>query len=329
MMMSILRWFSIFCGGVFTVYMLCFAYVIFPCVVGAEKWKSIGRYLALVCVAICIWIGAGIWYVYFVPEKRIGKTVRVVDAMIDQNMINDYYSYGGGAIGYVKNFVTEKYERAVKVDGWDKVDLFVLPESSAMYDLTNNAVFERRYANMNNEKSALIAGFNRYSDIDLVTGGFDVFNSIGVVDSNGVHGTYDKMHLVPFGEFVPFRNVLKMAKFTAGGQDFSAGDRRGVIVAGGLRLYPLLCYEAIFETDVPDGVDAIVTISNDAWFGEWGKVQHLEMAKFRAVQAGVPLILATNMGAKGRSGAVVDEKGRLLPWVRRNDGSWSVVDFSI
>ena len=310
-MMALTRWFRYFGMCVVTLYLLGMVYVIVP-YVRDNDMRMVKRYVIGIFIGVAVWRGIGVWQVNFVPKRELHKTVRIVDAMIDQNMINNYFSHGRAEA--VKNFVANKYAELVRVgDGWNGTDLFVLPETSSMYDLTNNGYMELFYANMNNEKSAVITGFNRYSDIDFATGDFKVFNSVGVVDKDGVIATYDKMHLVPFGEFVPFRKVLKMAKFTAGGHDFSAGSERKILDVGGMKLYPLLCYEAIFETDVPDDVDAIVTISNDAWFGEWGKVQHLEMAKFRAVEAGKTLIRSANMGAKGYSGVVVDENGIVVP----------------
>ena len=303
-MMAVARFVRYFGMCVMTVVLLGMMYVLVP-YVETRNIRMMKRYGLGIFILVAIWRGVGIWMVDFVQARKPLPNVRVVNVNIDQNMINDYYSHG--SVDYVKNYVAEQYMRAIKnMPDWAEVDLFVLPETSSLYDLTNNAFFEGRYASMNNEKSSLIVGFNRYSDIDWATGDFNVYNSIGVVDKNGVQATYDKMHLVPFGEFVPMRSLLKMAKFTAGGRDFSAGAHRDILVVGELKLYPLLCYEAIFETDVPDGVDAIVTISNDAWFGRWGKIQHFEMAKFRAVEAGVPLIRAANMGIS----AIVDENGR-------------------
>ena len=309
-MMSIVSWLSFFSAGILTVYLLGIGYIIYPCIVGTKKWKSVYGYLIELFIILCLWIGIGVWKVYFVPVKTMGKKVRIIDAKIDQSIINNF-SYGRTET--IKNFVAGQYAELVRLDGWDDVDLIVLPETSSLCDLTNNEFMEIFYANMNNDKSNMIVGFNRYSDIDFDSNDFSVYNSIGVLDKYGVHATYDKMHLVPFGEFVPFRKLLKMAKFTAGGRDFSRGKERNKLIAGGVNLYPLLCYEAIFETDVPDGVDAIVTISNDAWFGEWGKVQHLEMAKFRAVEAGVPLIRAANMGVNDKGAVVIDERGRMVP----------------
>jgi apolipoprotein N-acyltransferase len=118
---------------------------------------------------------------------------------------------------------------------------------------------------------------------------------------------------VPFGEYVPFREVLSIAKLTYGAVDFSPGPGPQTIRLPGLPPFsPLICYEAIFPRAVVDTDDRpgfLLNITNDAWFGmSSGPYQHFASARLRAVEQGLPLVRAANTGIS----AVVDGHGRIV-----------------
>ena len=141
-----------------------------------------------------------------------------------------------------------------------------------------------------------------------------LWNSVQAFDRQGnVIDTYDKFHLVPFGEYVPLRGWLPIDKITPGSVDFSAGPGPETIVVPGLPLVgPLVCYEAIFPGDVAKrdprpGV--LLNVTNDAWFGDsTGPRQHFAAARMRAVEEGLPLVRAAGTGIS----AIVDPYGRVL-----------------
>jgi apolipoprotein N-acyltransferase len=141
-----------------------------------------------------------------------------------------------------------------------------------------------------------------------------IWNSLLVLGPTGkVVARYDKAHLVPFGEYVPLRHVLPIAKITPGTMDFSAGPGPKTLTLPGLPpVGPLICYEAIFPDDVVDPTDRpawLLNITNDSWFGvSSGPFQHFAIARVRAVEEGLPLLRDGNDGIT----AAIDPYGRVL-----------------
>jgi apolipoprotein N-acyltransferase len=144
------------------------------------------------------------------------------------------------------------------------------------------------------------------------------YNALVVVDATGgVAALYDKHHLVPFGEYIPFGHLtrgLGLRSFAArDGYGYSAGPGPRLLDLGPFgRALPLICYEAIFPQGIrgaPARPDLLLQITNDAWFGEIsGPYQHLAQARVRAVEQGLPLVRAANTGVS----AVIDPGGRIL-----------------
>jgi apolipoprotein N-acyltransferase len=130
-------------------------------------------------------------------------------------------------------------------------------------------------------------------------------------------GAYAKQHLVPFGEYVPWSNILFFVRHIAAGSvDFMPGTNPGPILFQGPPLGVLICYEAIFpqiagET-VKRGAQVLVNITNDAWYGDTGgPYQHVEIARWRAIEFHVPLVRAANTGISTAFDATGRECGRL------------------
>jgi apolipoprotein N-acyltransferase len=142
-------------------------------------------------------------------------------------------------------------------------------------------------------------------------------NSLMVLNSNGtILDIYDKVHLVPFGEYLPLRGLLDplgISRLAPGSIDFLPGPKKRTLALDRLpAVGPLICYEVIFAGQVTDRSNRagwLLNISNDAWFGRSsGPYQHLAQARLRAIEEGLPMVRATPTGKS----AVIDGHGRIL-----------------
>jgi apolipoprotein N-acyltransferase len=140
-----------------------------------------------------------------------------------------------------------------------------------------------------------------------------IANSAILLSPEGGIEVYSKIHLVPYGEYIPFRNLIPFAKrLTAGIGDFNSGKEFVVMEPPFARIGNLICYEIIFpglvRSFVERGADVLVTITNDAWFGRTSApYQHFVVAVFRAIEHRVPVIRAANTGISG----FIDSRGRI------------------
>ena len=155
----------------------------------------------------------------------------------------------------------------------------------------------------------VVAGIQRVEDSRY-------FNSAILLENGTPTQLYDKHHLVPFGEYIPFGDVAArfgLHGFAAqAGQGFSSGPGPELIDLGPLgTALPLICYEAVFPQHARNGTrpDMLIQITNDAWFGERsGPYQHLAQARMRAIEQGLPMIRAANTGIS----AIIDPYGRMV-----------------
>jgi apolipoprotein N-acyltransferase len=192
--------------------------------------------------------------------------------------------------------------------------LVIWPESAFPFLLTDRPDAIARLADVLQPGETLIAGAAR---VEYVPAGRPlVYNSVYVIDDNGeIRDARDKVHLVPFGEYLPFQAFLEslgfrqLAKLPGG---FSAGPERRLVPLEGLPSFlPLICYEIIFQDEIKatDGAGFIVNVTNDAWYGATpGPYQHLRQAEISAVAFGLPLVRSANTGIS----VVSDGYGRVV-----------------
>jgi apolipoprotein N-acyltransferase len=192
----------------------------------------------------------------------------------------------------------------------------IWPESPFPFFLTREADALAQITNLLPQGTVLITGAVRLADADNPAQS-GVYNSIYVIDHDGsIRAIYDKVHLVPFGEYLPFERLLEklgLQELTEQRGGFLAGDRHRLIAVPGAPLaLPLICYEIVFPGEItPSGKRPgwIVNVTNDGWFGiSTGPYQHFQQARLTAIEEGLPLARAANTGIS----AVVDPVGRII-----------------
>jgi apolipoprotein N-acyltransferase len=197
------------------------------------------------------------------------------------------------------------------------VNILIWPESAFPFFLTREADAMAQIANLLSKGTVLITGSVRAPDAPPGARITRAYNSIYVIDHDGsVVSIYDKVHLVPFGEFLPFQDWMEkigLVQLTKVQGGFIPGSRRRSLeVPHAPRALPLICYEAIFPGDVVERDDRpgwIVNLTNDGWFGiSTGPYQHLQQARLRAIEQGLPVVRAANTGIS----AVIDPLGRMV-----------------
>jgi len=138
-----------------------------------------------------------------------------------------------------------------------------------------------------------------------------VFNSVLLIDGDGIRGRYDKRHLVPFGEYVPMSGWLPfLDKIARSAGDFLSGSDGVLLESGGAHLAPAICFEITFPQEVAaqvrQGGTILLTVTNDSWYGDsWAPWQHFRAARFRAAENGRYLLRAAITGVS----AVVEPDG--------------------
>jgi apolipoprotein N-acyltransferase len=197
-----------------------------------------------------------------------------------------------------------------------QTDLIVWPESPAPF-YTTDPIFREAVSNIARKAQTwvLAGSVGTRNAGQSPQGVTQSYNSAALVNPRGEWvGRYDKMHLVPFGEYVPFKSIFGFA----GGLskevgDFSPGESRAPLQAGGNSLGVFICYESIFPDEVrqlaANGAQVLVNISNDGWYGDSGAyAQHLKQARMRAVENNRWLLRDTNTGVT----ASIDPYGRIV-----------------
>ncbi|TNE59375.1 MAG: apolipoprotein N-acyltransferase [Alphaproteobacteria bacterium] len=241
-----------------------------------------------------------------------GVTLRLAQGSIPQKeKWADQYRY--------RNF--DLYLEMTKADaGTDHLPTHIIwPESAVPLFLANNEEARQDISKAMHPGQILLTGAVRFDRVDedglLVS---KLYNAFHTLNSDGeVTGTYDKFHLVPFGEYLPLTSLLSrigLKKLTEGVGSYSAGTGpQSLAVPGTGKVMPLICYEVIFPGRMPEGPRPqwMLNVTNDAWYGNTtGPRQHLAQAQMRAIEQGLPLVRSANNGIS----AVIDGYGRI--WSR-------------
>jgi len=191
----------------------------------------------------------------------------------------------------------------------------IWPESALPFLLDERQDVLSAIAAILPDKATLITGGIRRTRSDDQNSTY--YNSVFTLNGSGkITGRYDKFHLVPFGEKLPFEewlNKLGLRQMVTLPGSFASGPGPVTMaVAGAPAMSPLICYEAIFPGQVTAKDSRpgwIVNVTNDGWFGETaGPYQHLQQVRVRAIEEGLPVVRAANTGIS----AIIDPYGRIL-----------------
>ncbi len=247
--------------------------------------------------------GFGWWQLGLPQPAAPGVTLRLVQPDAAQDTKWD----AGHAQEYFDRLI---YATAAPPGALGRVDLVIWPETALPYLIRDNPDLPAMIGSA--ARGALVAvGLQR---VEAGRG----WNSLQVFDPDGaLRASYDKHHLVPFGEYYPFGDLaydwFGFGAFSAvAGNAYSAGAGPVVLDLGGKlgQVLPLICYEAVFPQDLrgTSRPGWLLQITNDAWFGTWtGPFQHAAQARLRAVEQGLPLVRVANTGVT----QVVDARGRV------------------
>lgn len=296
----------------FAVFVFSTASIIVPGVDNQSKTRKFAFVIS--SVFVLTHVGYGVWRLQeaqsdFVPDVAL----RLVQPNIDQRYKFDKEKEAENLQTYMDLSVSTGEGEKTGLSGTTHL---IWPESVFPYLLTQRRDTLAAIGSMLPEGTSLLTGAARAEAATSGSQGF-VFNSFYVINHQGeIVSAADKTHLVPFGEYVPFKNLvsslgIKQLANQNGG--FEAGSSRKLLSTGiGPKILPLICYEIIFSGNLWNKQERpgwIVNLTNDAWFGNTpGPYQHLRQSVLRGVEEGLPVVRVANSGVSG----VYDAYGRTI-----------------
>lgn len=267
-----------------------------------------------VCYTLALVSMAVVYACSFLPSLPEGKEIRVglIQGNVDQNQkwepayqletLNRYLTLSewtvNPALGRIRSAA-------------DKADLIIWPETAMPFYLESNVYLAAKIADFSQKFAIPVAFGAPGKAADPTVNGYH--NRLWLqTPENGTKQSYDKSHLVPFGEYVPLNIPIPFVEYLMQGVSFIPGATKSTLNAGDLALGGLICYEAIFpdisRERVAAGANILLNVSNDAWFGRTSApVQHLHLTAMRAIEQGRYVVRATNTGIS----AVITPKGRI------------------
>ena len=313
--------------GVYALSLLAVILFASPLAIFAPRDSRLGGGRGAVALACAFLLLLGVGYVW--GERRLagalwgeqrlahagsagtGLRVRIVQADIDQ--ANKWRPENSAEI-------FTDYLDLTKSGDLAGIDIVIWPETAVPFPLADSPDALLAIGAVLPTGTSLVVGSGRIVETappedQLITQ--RVYNSLLVIDDQGrVTGSYDKIHLVPFGEYLPFQDFLEslgVMQLTGvrGGFSVGSGPRR-LAVPGAPPASPLICYEIIFPDEITERGERpgwLLNVTNDAWFGtSAGPYQHFHQAQVRAIEQGLPVARAANTGIS----AVIDPYGRIL-----------------
>lgn len=300
---------SVWVTGLFGMNALAVFVFAMPALLASSRHRRTGMALALLLVVAHA--GFGLVRMNVAPGAERTVAVRIVQPSIGQSEKWD---------AEIRDRIFRTYLDLTALppsEGHGRPQLIVWPETALPFLVSERPDALAALGALLEDGQVLLAGAVRAEGSPDAAGAVRYYNSIIAVDTRGeIVGAFDKIHLVPFGEYLPFEPLLGrlgLTKIVATPQSFSAGaSRTPLALPGGVSVLPMICYEIIFPAEIPHagaGSDIIVNVTNDAWYGDTpGPYQHFRQAQVRAVETGLPLVRAANNGVS----AVVAADGRII-----------------
>ena len=302
--------------GIWALTFITLAVCATPATLADERAETRSRWLplALGLAVLLAMTGYGVFRLAGHPTMLVeGIHLRIVQPNLQQDVkfnyaakqqvLDRYIALSGGTAG-------------PQSPGARDVTHLIWPESAFPFFLAREPDALAQITGLLRDGTVLVTGAVRLAEpVNPADPG--VYNSIYVIDRTGsMVSIYDKVHLVPFGEYLPLQRLLEnlgLQALTRQRGGFVAGDRRRLIAIPGTgNALPLICYEIVFPDEaMPEGKrpDWIVNVTNDGWFGiSSGPFQHLQQSRVLAIEQGLPLVRAANTGIS----AVVDPAGRII-----------------
>ena len=284
----------------------------------AEKHFHPGDAVAVVLLGAVV--GWGWWHLRSVDEGEASTRVAVVQANVPQDQKWNAAQFRS---------IVERHERLTEQAAAGGATLVVWPESSFPFSIAIPVSAAGGEIRSNAEARERLEFLAQRLGISLLFGVVDYrkvkghirpVNAAALIHSDGSWGeTYAKIHLVPFGEYVPLSGILGFVNRMVHGAigEFAPGKKPVVVSMGSLRVGTAICYEMIFPELVrrftESGASLLVNLTNDAWFGtSAGPYQHFEMVRVRAVENRRYVLRAANTGIS----AIVDPEGRVVARTR-------------
>ena len=254
---------------------------------------------------LSVMIAFGVWRLKNYAPADSNIKIRLVQPSIAQSLKWDQTALEDNLNTYI-DMSRRNGLQDVKFVVWGETATAFNPQESIYYrDLIRQAVPENGY---------LATGLLRYDEERDA-----LYNSLSVIDQSGeTVAFYDKNHLVPFGEYIPFRKYLPAWVRPVANQiaDFSKGEKYKILHVAGLPPFgALICYEVIFPDEIisrKNKPQFVVLVSNDGWYGQSsGPYQHFVAAKMRAVEEGITIIRSANNGISAVIGPMGDVSGKM------------------
>jgi len=266
-------------------------------------------------------------FIYSYGSYKIKNTNYTFDKNISVKIISPNFSLHD----YSNNSEIKQLKRLIKISNPIKNNktLFIWPEG-VFYEsyLQNIDKYKNLFKENFSENHLIVFGINNLNEDNI-------FNSLAVVNHKlEILSLYNKINLVPFGEFLPFEEILSkfaIKKITKGYNSFSSGNNREILNLGNYfndkLIIPLICYEVIYSGKIKtkdQNPDLIINISEDAWFGKSiGPYQHFTKAIYRSVEEGVFIARSANKGIS----ALIDPNGKVIKSLNTGESGNIEFDF--